>query len=49
MLNDAARRFLTVSDTPKKSARGEIIRMIRQNRPLWRIGKDMFDAMRAFR
>jgi electron transfer flavoprotein-quinone oxidoreductase len=49
MLNEAARQFLTVTDSPKKGVRGEIFRMVRHSRPLWRIGKDMFDAMKAFR
>jgi hypothetical protein len=39
--------FLTVDDTPKKVRRGEIFRMVRRGRPLWRIGRDMFDGLRA--
>jgi electron transfer flavoprotein-quinone oxidoreductase len=49
ILNEAARTFLTVSDTPKKSARGEIMRMALRHRPWWRMARDMFDAVRAFR
>lgn len=49
MLNEAAKLFLSVDDTPKRVRRGEIFRMVRQSRPLWRIGKDMFDAMKALR
>jgi len=49
ILNQAAKEFLTVDETPKKVRRNEILRMIRQRRPLWRIGRDMVDAARAFR
>lgn len=49
MLNDAARSFLTVDEVPKKQRRNEILRMVMRRRPLWRIGKDLFDAARAFR
>jgi electron transfer flavoprotein-quinone oxidoreductase len=49
MLNQAARDFLTVDYTPKKRRRKEIFRSVRSQRPLWRVGKDMFDALRAFR
>jgi electron transfer flavoprotein-quinone oxidoreductase len=49
ILNQAAQEFLTVDATSKKDRRREIFRMVRQNRPLWRVGRDMFDAMRAFR
>lgn len=48
MLNEAARMFLTVADSPKRGVRGEIFRMVRRRRPLWRIGKDMVEAARAF-
>jgi electron transfer flavoprotein-quinone oxidoreductase len=48
MLNEAAKGFLTVDETSKKETRNEIFRMVRRNRPLWRIGRDMFDAVRAF-
>ncbi len=47
ILNEAARMFLTVDDTPKKVRRGEIFRMVRSKRPLWKIGRDMVDALRA--
>jgi electron transfer flavoprotein-quinone oxidoreductase len=49
ILNQAAQDFLTVDATSKKERRREIFRMVRQNRPLWRVGRDMFDALRAFR
>ena len=49
MLNQAAKDFLTVDETPKKRRRSEIFQMVRDRRPLWRIGKDMLDAARAFR
>jgi electron transfer flavoprotein-quinone oxidoreductase len=49
MLNQAAKSFLTVDEVPKKKRRNEILRMVRSSRPLWRIGKDMFDAVKAFR
>jgi len=49
MLNEAARDFLTVDDTSKKERRGEIFRLVRRHRPLRRMGRDVFDAMRAFR
>jgi hypothetical protein len=49
ILNQAAQDFLTVDATSKKVRRKEIFRMVRQNRPLWRLGRDMFDAVRAFR
>lgn len=49
VLNQAAREFLTVDQMSKKERRGELFRMIRRNRRLWRIGRDMVDALRAFR
>lgn len=49
ILNQAAQDFLTVDTTSKKDRRNEILRMVRQNRPLWRVGRDLFDALRAFR
>jgi electron transfer flavoprotein-quinone oxidoreductase len=49
MLNRAALDFLTIDETPKKRRRNEILRTIHRSRPLWRIGRDMFDAVRAFR
>ena len=49
ILNQAAQDFLTVDRTSKKERRKEIFHMVRQNRPLWRVGRDMFDAFRAFR
>jgi electron transfer flavoprotein-quinone oxidoreductase len=49
ILNQAAADFLTVDETSKKGRRNDIIRMVRRNRPLWRIGLDMLDAVRALR
>ncbi len=49
ILNRAAQDFLTVDATSKKERRKEIFRMVRQNRPLWRVGIDMFDAFKALR
>jgi len=49
MLNEAARDFLTVDNISKKERRGEIFRLVRRHRPLRRMGRDVFDAMRAFR
>ncbi|PZS03245.1 MAG: hypothetical protein DLM70_09280 [Chloroflexi bacterium] len=49
MLNQAAKEFLTVDAAPKKDKRGDILRMIRRGRPLWRIGKDVVEAALAFR
>ena len=49
MLNQAARDFLTVDATPKKQRRNEILRNLHRGRPVWRMGKDMFDALRAFK
>jgi electron transfer flavoprotein-quinone oxidoreductase len=49
MLNDAAQMFLTVDETPKKQRRNEIIRMVMRRRPPWRMGKDLIDALFAFR
>lgn len=49
MINRAAREFLTVDQASKNERRNQIFRMIREHRPLWRIGKDLFDAARAFR
>jgi electron transfer flavoprotein-quinone oxidoreductase len=49
MLNQAARDFLTVDELSKKERRKEIFRMVRRIRPLWRVGRDLFDAVRAFR
>lgn len=48
ILNQAAKDFLTVDDLSKKQKRNEIFRAIQQRRPLWRVGRDMFDAVRAF-
>jgi electron transfer flavoprotein-quinone oxidoreductase len=47
ILNQAARDFLTVDESSKKQRRNEIIRMALSRRPIWRVGKDMLDAMRA--
>lgn len=49
ILNQAAREFLTVDEKPKRSHMAEIFRIVRHNRPLWRIGKDMVEAVLAFR
>ncbi len=49
MVNQAAKDFLTVDSLSKKQRRGEIFRMLRQSRPWWQVGKDLFDAVRAFR
>lgn len=48
MLNQAAKDFLSVDEVPKRQKASEIFRTIRQRRPIWRVGKDMFDAVRAF-
>jgi electron transfer flavoprotein-quinone oxidoreductase len=48
MLNRAAQDFLTINEASKKETRNAIFRMIHRNRPLWRMGRDMFDAVRAF-
>jgi electron transfer flavoprotein-quinone oxidoreductase len=48
MLNQAMQDFLTVDDTPKRAKAFEIFHMVRSRRPLWRIGKDMVGALRAF-
>jgi hypothetical protein len=48
MLNSAMLDFLTVDATPKRAKAFEIFHMIRRTRPLWRIGKDMVGALRAF-
>lgn len=49
ILNDAAKEFLTVDAVPKRRKRSKILRSVLQRRPLWRIGADMFEAVRAFR
>jgi electron transfer flavoprotein-quinone oxidoreductase len=49
MLNQAAKGFLTVDELSKKERRREIFRMVRRHRPLWRVGRDVVDALRAFR
>ncbi|GAC1508910.1 MAG: FAD-dependent oxidoreductase [Chloroflexota bacterium] len=49
ILNSAAREFLSVDAAPKKQKRGDILRLVRNNRPLWRIGKDFIEAALAFR
>lgn len=49
MLNRAAQDFLTVDELSKKDKRNVILRSLRQARPLWKVGKDMLDAARAFR
>jgi electron transfer flavoprotein-quinone oxidoreductase len=48
ILNQAAKDFLTVDEASKKQRRNEILKMVLGRRPVWRIGKDMFDALRAF-
>ncbi|MGH2448898.1 MAG: FAD-dependent oxidoreductase, partial [Chloroflexota bacterium] len=48
ILNQAAQDFLTVDETPKRAKLRQILRMTRQKRPLWRIGKDMAAALKAF-
>jgi electron transfer flavoprotein-quinone oxidoreductase len=48
LLNEAAKCFLTVDEVPKRQRRYDIVRMVRQGRPLRRIGRDVFDAVRAF-
>jgi electron transfer flavoprotein-quinone oxidoreductase len=48
LLNQAAQDFLTVNESSKKETRNDIFRMVRRNRALWRIGRDMVDAVRAF-
>lgn len=49
ILNRAAKEFLTIDETPKKQTVADIFRMVRQTRPLWRIGRDMVDALLAFK
>jgi electron transfer flavoprotein-quinone oxidoreductase len=49
ILNQAAADFLTVDATSKRGRRNDILRMVRRNRPLWRIGMDVLDAVRALR
>lgn len=49
MLNRAALDFLTVDGTPKKQKRNQILRSVHRSRPIWRIGKDMVEALRAFK
>jgi electron transfer flavoprotein-quinone oxidoreductase len=48
MLNLVAQELLTVDDTPKRQKGKDIFRLIRRQRPLWRVGKDMVEALRAF-
>jgi electron transfer flavoprotein-quinone oxidoreductase len=48
MLNQAAKDFLTVDEASKRERQKEIFRMVRRQRPLLRIGRDMVDAVRAF-
>jgi electron transfer flavoprotein-quinone oxidoreductase len=48
MLNQAMQDFLTVDATPKRAKAFEIFHMVRRRRPLWRIGRDMVGALRAF-
>jgi electron transfer flavoprotein-quinone oxidoreductase len=48
MLNQAAKDFLTVDELSKKERRKEIFRMLLRHRPVWRVGRDMIDAVRAF-
>lgn len=47
VVNQAAKEFLTVDETPKKQRRAEIFGMVCRERPLWRIGRDILDAVRA--
>jgi electron transfer flavoprotein-quinone oxidoreductase len=49
IITEAARQFLTVDEIPKKRRRKQIFRMIRRERPLWKLAKDGFDAFRAFK
>ncbi|HZU13157.1 MAG TPA: FAD-dependent oxidoreductase [Chloroflexota bacterium] len=48
MLNQAAEDLLTVSGLSKKTVGMSILRDLHRQRPFWRVGKDMFDAVRAF-
>jgi electron transfer flavoprotein-quinone oxidoreductase len=48
MLNEAAKEFLTVDDTPKRDKVGRIFKTARRRRPLRRVGRDVVDAVRAF-
>lgn len=49
LLNEAARDFLTVDEHSKKEHRNQLFRTVRSRRPLWRIGKDMLEALIALR
>ena len=48
ILNQAAKEFLTVDEVPKKQRRNEIVRMVMRSHPIWRIGRDALDGIRAF-
>jgi electron transfer flavoprotein-quinone oxidoreductase len=48
MLNRAMQDFLTVDEVPKRKKAFQIFHSVRRTRPLWRIGKDMLGALRAF-
>jgi electron transfer flavoprotein-quinone oxidoreductase len=49
ILNQAARSFLTVNEASKKQRRGEILRLVQQKRPYWRIARDLWQALLAFK
>lgn len=49
ILNDAARTFLMVDEHSKKEHRKQLFRSVRHRRPLWRVGRDMIEALIALR
>ncbi len=49
ILNRAAQEFLTIDEETKKQTMRQIFKMVRRKRPLWRIGKDMAEAVWALK
>jgi len=47
LLSQVMREFFTVDSTPKWDKQAKIVRMVRQQRPLWRIAYDLYAMWRA--
>jgi electron transfer flavoprotein-quinone oxidoreductase len=45
--NEMMAEFFKVDGVPKKEKERRVLRMLVHKRPIWRIGKDMFDLLRA--
>ena len=47
LLSQVMREFFTVDSTPKWDKQAKILRMVRRQRPLWRIAYDLYSMWRA--